>query len=293
MIKISNLVHKYTVWKDENTKSEKTVLDGISLDIPSGQFVAILGPNGSGKSTLAKHLNVLLLPNDGTVWIDGKDTKDKEKLWQIRNQVGMVFQNPDNQIIGTNVEEDVAFGPENQNVPSEKIREIVKSCLLKVGLWEFRRASPARLSGGQKQRLAVADALAGNPECIVLDEPTAMLDPVSRKEVIRVIRELNQREKITIVLITHHTDEVVDADKIFLMKEGHIIGAGTPDEIFADEELLKEAKMDLPQMTQLGMRLKKRGIEIHTPVLDEETMTREILRLYGEKKCEGQRSAGR
>ena len=169
----------------------------------------------------------------------------------------------------------------------------MKSCLLKVGLWEFRRASPARLSGGQKQRLAVADALAGNPECIVLDEPTAMLDPVSRKEVIRVIRELNQREKITIVLITHHTDEVVDADKIFLMKGGHIIGAGTPDEIFADEELLKEAKMDLPQMTQLGMRLKKRGIEIHTPVLDEETMTREILRLYGEKKCEGQRSAGR
>ena len=293
MIKISNLVHKYTVWKDENTKSEKTVLDGISLDIPSGQFVAILGPNGSGKSTLAKHLNVLLLPDDGTVWIDGKDTKDKEKLWQIRSQVGMVFQNPDNQIIGTNVEEDVAFGPENQNVPSEKIREIVKSCLLKVGLWAFRRVSPARLSGGQKQRLAVADALAGNPECIVLDEPTAMLDPVSRKEVIRVIRELNQREKITIVLITHHTDEVVDADKIFLMKEGRIIGVGTPDEIFSDEELLKEAKMDFPQMTQLGMRLKKRGIEIHTPVLDEETMTREILRLYGEKKSEGQRSAGR
>lgn len=293
MIKISNLVHKYTIWKDENTKSEKTVLDGISLDIPSGQFVAILGPNGSGKSTLAKHLNVLLLPAEGTVWIDGKDTRDQEKLWQIRSQVGMVFQNPDNQIIGTSVEEDVAFGPENQKLPSEKIREIVKLCLTKVGLWEFRKASPTRLSGGQKQRLAIADTLAGNPECIVLDEPTAMLDPVSRKEVIKVIRELNQKEKITIVLITHHTEEVVNADKIFLMKAGQIIGEGKPEEIFSDEELLKEARMDVPQMTQLGMRLKKRGIEIHTPVLDEEMMAREILRLYDEKKREGQRSAGR
>ncbi len=293
MIKISNLVHKYTIWKDENTKSEKTVLDGISLDIPSGQFVAILGPNGSGKSTLAKHLNVLLLPAEGTVWIDGKDTRDQEKLWQIRSQVGMVFQNPDNQIIGTSVEEDVAFGPENQKFPSEKIREIVKLCLTKVGLWEFRKASPTRLSGGQKQRLAIADTLAGNPECIVLDEPTAMLDPISRKEVIKVIRELNQKEKITIVLITHHTEEVVNADKIFLMKAGQIIGEGKPEEIFSDEELLKEARMDVPQMTQLGMRLKKRGIEIHTPVLDEEMMAREILRLYDEKKREGQRSAGR
>lgn len=293
MIKISNLVHKYTIWKDENTKSEKTVLDGISLDIPSGQFVAILGPNGSGKSTLAKHLNVLLLPAEGTVWINGKDTKDVEKLWQIRSQVGMVFQNPDNQIIGTNVEEDVAFGPENKNVPSEQIRKIVKNCLDKVGLWNYRKASPSRLSGGQKQRLAVADALAGSPECIVLDEPTAMLDPVSRKEVIRVIRELNQKEKITIVLITHHTDEVVDADKIFLMKEGHVIGEGTPEEVFSDEALLKEAKMDVPQMTQLGMRLKKRGIPIQTPILDEESMIKEIRRLYDEKKCEGQRSAGR
>ena len=293
MIKISNLVHKYTIWKDENTKSEKTVLDGISLDIPSGQFVAILGPNGSGKSTLAKHLNVLLLPAEGTVWINGKDTKDVEKLWQIRSQVGMVFQNPDNQIIGTNVEEDVAFGPENKNVPSEQIQKIVKNCLDKVGLWNYRKASPSRLSGGQKQRLAVADALAGSPECIVLDEPTAMLDPVSRKEVIRVIRELNQKEKITIVLITHHTDEVVDADKIFLMKEGHVIGEGTPEEVFSDEALLKEAKMDVPQMTQLGICLKKRGIPIQTPILDEESMIKEIRRLYDEKKCEGQRSAGR
>ena len=169
MIKIENLVHKYTIWKDENTKSEKTVLDGISLDIPSGQFVAILGPNGSGKSTLAKHLNVLLLPNEGTVWIDGKDTHAKERLWEIRSQVGMVFQNPDNQIIGTSVEEDVAFGPENKNIEPEKIRKIVETVLRKVKLWDRRKASPSILSGGQKQRLATADALAGLPACLVLD----------------------------------------------------------------------------------------------------------------------------
>ena len=245
MIKIENLVHKYTIWKDENTKSEKTVLDGISLDIPSGQFVAILGPNGSGKSTLAKHLNVLLLPNEGTVWIDGKDTHAKERLWEIRSQVGMVFQNPDNQIIGTSVEEDVAFGPENKNIEPEKIRKIVETVLRKVKLWDRRKASPSILSGGQKQRLATADALAGLPACLVLDEPTAMLDPDSRKEVINIVKELNRKEGMTIILITHHTDEVVDADRIVLMKDGKIIGDDIPKKIFADYELLKKAKMDI------------------------------------------------
>ena len=196
MIKIENLVHKYTIWKDENTKSEKTVLDGISLDIPSGQFVAILGPNGSGKSTLARHLNVLLLPDEGTVWIDGKNTQAKERLYEIRSQVGMVFQNPDNQIIGTSVEEDVAFGPENKNVEPEKIRSIVEDVLRKVRLWEKRKTSPSKLSGGQKQRLATADALAGLPECLVLDEPTAMLDPSSRKEVINIVKEHNSKSNI-------------------------------------------------------------------------------------------------
>ena len=234
MIKIENLVHKYTIWKDENIKSEKTVLDGISLDIPSGQFVAILGPNGSGKSTLAKHLNVLLLPNEGTVWIDGKDTHAKERLWEIRSQVGMVFQNPDNQIIGTSVEEDVAFGPENKNIEPEKIRKIVETVLRKVKLWDRRKASPSILSGGQKQRLATADALAGLPACLVLDEPTAMLDPDSRKEVINIVKELNRKEGMTIILITHHTDEVVDADRIVLMKDGKIIGDDIPKKIFAD-----------------------------------------------------------
>ena len=292
MIKIENLVHKYTIWKDENTKSEKTVLDGISLDIPSGQFVAILGPNGSGKSTLAKHLNVLLLPNVGTVWIDGKDTHAKERLWEIRSQVGMVFQNPDNQIIGTSVEEDVAFGPENKNIEPEKIRKIVETVLRKVKLWDRRNASPSILSGGQKQRLATADALAGLPACLVLDEPTAMLDPDSRKEVINIVKELNRKEGMTIILITHHTDEVVDADRIVLMKDGKIIGDDIPKKIFADYELLKKAKMDIPPVVELGMRLEKQQIGLEGPVLQEQEMIEKIVKLY-RSKCGGKKDAAR
>lgn len=292
MIKIENLVHKYTIWKDENTKSEKTVLDGISLDIPSGQFVAILGPNGSGKSTLAKHLNVLLLPNEGTVWIDGKDTHAKERLWEIRSQVGMVFHNPDNQIIGTSVEEDVAFGPENKNIEPEKIRKIVETVLRKVKLWDRRKASPSILSGGQKQRLATADALAGLPACLVLDEPTAMLDPDSRKEVINIVKELNRKEGMTIILITHHTDEVVDADRIVLMKDGKIIGDDIPKKIFADYELLKKAKMDIPPVVELGMRLEKQQIGLEGPVLQEQEMIEKIVKLY-RSKCGGKKDAAR
>lgn len=292
MIKIENLVHKYTIWKDENTKSEKTVLDGISLDIPSGQFVAILGPNGSGKSTLAKHLNVLLLPNEGTVWIDGKDTHAKERLWEIRSQVGMVFQNPDNQIIGTSVEEDVAFGPENKNIEPEKIRKIVETVLRKVKLWDRRKASPSILSGGQKQRLATADALAGLPACLVLDEPTAMLDPDSRKEVINIVKELNRKEGMTIILITHHTDEVVDADRIVLMKDGKIIGDDIPKKIFADYEFLKKAKMDIPPVVELGMRLEKQQIGLEGPVLQEQEMIEKIVKLY-RSKCGGKKDAAR
>ena len=292
MIKIENLVHKYTIWKDENTKSKKTVLDGISLDIPSGQFVAILGPNGSGKSTLAKHLNVLLLPNEGTVWIDGKDTHAKERLWEIRSQVGMVFQNPDNQIIGTSVEEDVAFGPENKNIEPEKIRKIVETVLRKVKLWDRRKASPSILSGGQKQRLATADALAGLPACLVLDEPTAMLDPDSRKEVINIVKELNRKEGMTIILITHHTDEVVDADRIVLMKDGKIIGDDIPKKIFADYELLKKAKMDIPPVVELGMRLEKQQIGLEGPVLQEQEMIEKIVKLY-RSKCGGKKDAAR
>ena len=292
MIKISSLVHKYTIWQDENIKSEKTALDGISLDIPSGQFLAILGPNGSGKSTLAKHLNVLLLPNEGTVWIEGNDTAAKEKLWEIRSQIGMVFQNPDNQIIGTSVEEDVAFGPENKNIESEKIRKIVRNVLVKVGLWSKRKSSPMKLSGGQKQKLAIADALASNPGCLVLDEPTAMLDPASRKEVIKIAHELNQKEKMTIVLITHHTDEVVDADRIVLMKDGKIIGDDIPKKIFADYELLKKAKMDIPPVVELGMRLEKQQIGLEGPVLQEQEMIEKIVKLY-RSKCGGKKDAAR
>ena len=286
MIKIKELVHRYTVWESETQKNKKTVLDGISVDIPSGQFIAILGPNGSGKSTLAKHLNVLLLPDEGTVWIDGKDTADQEKLWAIREEVGMVFQNPDNQIIGTSVEEDVAFGPENRNLSSEEIREKVTDSLREVQLLHKRRVSPARWSGGQKQRVAIAGTLAGSPSCIVLDEPTAMLDPNARKEVMKVIRRLNREKGITIILITHHTDEVVDADTIILMNQGKIVQKGTPGEIFADTELLKTVKMDLPQVTELADKLKKNGVPIQTPILHEKEFLNEMRRLDSQRISE-------
>lgn len=279
MIKIKDLVHKYTVWESETEKSKKTVLDGISLDIPSGRFVAILGANGSGKSTLAKHLNVLLLPDEGTVWIDGKKTEDRKALWEIRDKVGMVFQNPDNQIIGTSVEEDVAFGPENKNLDSKTIQERVTNSLKEVGLLEKRRISPFRLSGGQKQRVAIAGVLAGLPKCIVLDEPTAMLDPKSRKEVLNVVHDLNTEKGITVILITHHTDEVVDADQIIVMDQGHIIKVGTPKEIFRDLELLRSVKMDVPQVTELSQRLYKAGIPMKLPVLNEEQFVEQIMEI--------------
>ncbi len=251
MINIKNLVHRYTIWESDTKKSKKTVLDDVTLDISPGQMVAVLGPNGSGKSTLAKHLNVLLLPDEGTVWIDGKDTKDVSALWNIRSNVGMVFQNPDNQIVGTSVEEDVAFGPENKNLPSEVIQERVADSLRAVGLLHKRKSSPFRLSGGQKQRVAIAGALAGAPKCIVLDEPTAMLDPAARKEVINVINRLNKEAGITIILITHHTDEVVGADKIILMNQGHIIREGTPEELFDDISILKAEDQFVAEMMRI------------------------------------------
>ena len=224
---------------------------------------------------MAKHLNVLLLPNEGTVWIDGKDTHAKERLWEIRSQVGMVFQNPDNQIIGTSVEEDVAFGPENKNIEPEKIRKIVETVLRKVKLWDRRKASPSILSGG-----------------LVLDEPTAMLDPDSRKEVINIVKELNRKEGMTIILITHHTDEVVDADRIVLMKDGKIIGDDIPKKIFVDYELLKKAKMDIPPVVELGMRLEKQQIGLEGPVLQEQEMIEKIVKLY-RSKCGGKKDAAR
>ena len=288
-IHVENVTFRYGT---DDPLSLKEALSGVSLAVEKGEFVALLGHNGCGKSTLAKHLNVLLLPNEGTVWINGKDTHAKERLWEIRSQVGMVFQNPDNQIIGTSVEEDVAFGPENKNIEPEKIRKIVETVLRKVKLWDRRKASPSRLSGGQKQRLATADALAGLPACLVLDEPTAMLDPDSRKEVINIVKELNRKEGMTIILITHHTDEVVDADRIVLMKDGKIIGDDIPKKIFADYELLKKAKMDIPPVVELGMRLEKQQIGLEGPVLQEQEMIEKIVKLY-RSKCGGKKDAAR
>lgn len=279
MIKITDLVHKYTVWENETTKSKRTVLDGISLDIPSGCFMAILGTNGSGKSTLAKHLNVLLLPEEGTVWIDGKDTQNEDVLWEIRTKVGMVFQNPDNQIIGNSVEEDVAFGPENRNQQSPFIQHMVRYCLEQVGLSHKSKVSPMRLSGGEKQRVAIAGVLASSPDYIVLDEPTAMLDPNARKEVLNLIRTLNRDMGKTIILITHHTDEVLEADQIILMKDGHIMKKGTPKEIFAEPKLLQSVHMDVPQIVELGMHLKESGLDLETPILSDQQLIDELRRL--------------
>ena len=279
MIKIENLVHKYTIWKDENIKSEKTVLDGISLDIPSGQFVAILGPNGSGKSTLAKHLNVLLLPNEGTVWIDGKDTHAKERLWEIRSQVGMVFQNPDNQIIGTVVEEEVGFGPENLGVPTDEIWKRVENSLRAVGMLERRKDSPNKLSGGQKQRVAIAGVIAMEPKCIVLDEPTAMLDPNGRKEVIEAVEQLRKEKNVTVILITHYMEEVIDADQVFVMDEGHVVMHGTPKEIFSRVDELKKYRMDVPQVTMLADALIQKGVPLPKGILRREELVDALCQL--------------
>ena len=293
MIRAEKLVFEYDKRdEDGNVIGSRRAIDGVDIDIPQGAFVAVLGHNGSGKSTLAKHMNAILVPTDGTMWVDGKDTKDMNELWNIRQSAGMVFQNPDNQIIGTSVEEDVAFGPENKNIEPEKIRKIVETVLRKVKLWDRRKASPSRLSGGQKQRLATADALAGLPACLVLDEPTAMLDPDSRKEVINIVKELNRKEGMTIILITHHTDEVVDADRIVLMKDGKIIGDDIPKKIFVDYELLKKAKMDIPPVVELGMRLEKQQIGLEGPVLQEQEMIEKIVKLY-RSKCGGKKDAAR
>lgn len=293
MIKAENVTFEYDRLDEEgNIESKLTAVDHLSLKIESGSFIAVLGHNGSGKSTFAKHINALLTPTDGTLWVNGMDTKDEEHLWDIRQNAGMVFQNPDNQIIGTSVEEDVAFGPENKNIEPEKIRKIVETVLRKVKLWDRRKASPSILSGGQKQRLATADALAGLPACLVLDEPTAMLDPDSRKEVINIVKELNRKEGMTIILITHHTDEVVDADRIVLMKDGKIIGDDIPKKIFADYELLKKAKMDIPPVVELGMRLEKQQIGLEGPVLQEQEMIEKIVKLY-RSKCGGKKDAAR
>lgn len=277
MIKTDKLVFEYAKRDEEgNIIGKSRAIDEVSLDIEPGQFIAILGHNGSGKSTLAKHMNALLVPSDGTMWVDGMDTKEDEHLWDVRQSAGMVFQNPDNQIIGTVVEEDVGFGPENLGVPTEEIWKRVEDSLKAVGMIEYRHHSPNKLSGGQKQRVAIAGVMAMRPKCIVLDEPTAMLDPNGRKEVLRSVMELRRREHITVILITHYMEEVVDADHVFVMDHGHVVMQGTPREIFSQVDTLKHYRLDVPQVTILADELRKRGLDIPAGVLKKEELV-EIL----------------
>lgn len=280
MIKTDKLVFEYAKRDEEgNIIGKSRAIDEVSLDIEPGQFIAILGHNGSGKSTLAKHMNALLVPSDGTMWVDGMDTKEDEHLWDVRQSAGMVFQNPDNQIIGTVVEEDVGFGPENLGVPTEEIWQRVEDSLKAVGMIEYRHHSPNKLSGGQKQRIAIAGVMAMRPKCIVLDEPTAMLDPNGRKEVLRSVMELRKREHITVILITHYMEEVVDADHVFVMDHGHVVMQGTPREIFSQVDTLKHYRLDVPQVTILADELRKRGLDIPAGVLKKEELVEILCRL--------------
>ena len=268
IIRASKLGFDYIKYADESETPEKvTALTDVDLDVEKGQFIAILGHNGSGKSTLAKQINALLVPTSGTMYIDGVDTAEEEDLWKIRQKAGMVFQNPDNQIIGTVVEEDVGFGPENLGVPTADIWHRVDDALAKVGMLGFRDRSPNKLSGGQKQRVAIAGVVAMHPECIVLDEPTAMLDPNGRKEVIDTVRELNRKEHVTVILITHYMEEVVVADKVYVMDKGHIVMRGTPRQIFSRVEELKKLRLDVPQVTELAWELKKAGVDLPDGIL--------------------------
>ena len=273
MIKTKNLVFEYKKFDDEgNVIGTRRAIDEVTLDIEPGQFIAILGHNGSGKSTLAKHMNAILTPNDGVMWVDGKDTREEGNLWDVRQTAGMVFQNPDNQIIGTVVEEDVGFGPENLGVPTEEIWQRVEESLSAVGMIDYRHHSPNKLSGGQKQRVAIAGVVAMRPKCIVLDEPTAMLDPNGRKEVLRTVEELRRRENITVILITHYMEEVVGADRVIVMDKGHVVLQGTAREVFSQVELLKKYRLDVPQVTLLAYELQKRGYPIPTGILTTEEL---------------------
>ena len=278
IIKTKNVVFEY-IRRDEegNVEGITKAVDDVSLDIKQGQFIAILGHNGSGKSTLAKHMNAILNPTEGTVWVDGMDTNEEDKVWDIRQTAGMVFQNPDNQIIGQVVEEDVGFGPENMGIPTKEIWERVEESLRAVGMYQFRKHSPNKLSGGQKQRVSIAGVLAMHPKCIVLDEPTAMLDPSGRKEVIRAIRGLNQVEGVTVILITHYMEEIIHADKVFVMDQGRIAMEGTPKEIFSQVEKLKELRLDVPQVTMLAYELKKQGVDLPDGILT----TQELIAALG------------
>ena len=280
MVRTRDLVFEYEKRDEEgNVIGSSRAIDEVDLDIKEGQFIAILGHNGSGKSTLAKHINAILVPTGGTIWVDGKDTKDPEELWNVRQSAGMVFQNPDNQIIGTVVEEDVGFGPENLGVPTDEIWKRVEDSLKAVGMIEYRHHSPNKLSGGQKQRVAIAGVIAMEPKCVVLDEPTAMLDPIGRKEVLNTVRALRHRKNVTVILITHYMEEVIYADKIFVMDHGKVVMNGTPKEIFSQVDMLKKYRLDVPQVTMLADELRKKGLDIPAGILKKEELVEALCQL--------------
>lgn len=280
IVEAKNLTFEY-IRRDEegNVEGITTAVDNVNIDIKAGDFVAVLGHNGSGKSTFAKHLNALVMPTEGTVYVDGMDTKDSGNTLSIRQTAGMVFQNPDNQIVGTLVDEEVGFGPENIGVPTEEIWERVEKSLKAVGMYQFRSASPNKLSGGQKQRVAIAGIVAMKPKCIVLDEPTAMLDPLGRKEVLNVLHELNRKENVTIILITHYMEEVIDADYVYVMDGGKLVMDGTPRQIFTQVEMLKSMRLDVPQVTEFAYELKKAGLPIKDGIIRNEELVEELKRL--------------
>lgn len=288
MIQTEKLVYEYEKRDEEgNVIGTSRAIDEVDIEAKEGQFIAILGHNGSGKSTLAKHLNAILMPTEGSVWVNGKNTSNPDELWNVRQSAGMVFQNPDNQIIGTVVEEDVGFGPENLGVPTDEIWQRVEESLKAVGMIEYRHHSPNKLSGGQKQRVAIAGVVAMEPKCIVMDEPTAMLDPVGRREDLKTVHKLRKQKKVTVILITHYMEEVVDADKIFVMDHGKVVMEGSPKEIFSKVDELKSYRLDVPQVTILADELRKRGLDIPKGILRKEELVEAVERLTsenGEKK---------
>ena len=283
IVKAKNLTFEY-IRRDEdgNVEGITKAVDNVSIDIKQGDFVAVLGHNGSGKSTFAKHLNALVMPTEGTVWVDGMDTREEENTLKVRQTAGMVFQNPDNQIVGTLVDEEVGFGPENIGVPTEEIWERVEKSLKAVGMYAFRNQSPNKLSGGQKQRVAIAGIVAMKPKCIVLDEPTAMLDPLGRKDVLNVLHELNRQENVTVILITHYMEEVIDIDKLYVMDDGKLVMSGTPREIFSQVEKLKKLRLDVPHVTELAYDLQKEGVPLKNGILTSEEFTEELIRVRNE-----------
>lgn len=280
MVQTEKLIFEYEKRDEEgNVVGKSRAIDEVDIDVKEGQFIAILGHNGSGKSTLAKHINAILVPTEGTVWVNGLDTTDPAELWNVRQSAGMVFQNPDNQIIGTVVEEDVGFGPENLGVPTDEIWQRVEESLKAVGMIEYRHHSPNKLSGGQKQRVAIAGVVAMEPKCIVLDEPTAMLDPVGRKEVLKTVKKLREQKKVTVILITHYMEEVIDADKIYVMDHGRVVMEGTPKEVFSQVDELKKYRLDVPQVTILADELKKQGLDIPSGILRKEELVEALCQL--------------